>query len=195
LGLSIGGHLVLRALTEGAATPDAAVLIAPMLGLRSPLGAALGERFARLIGGLGDAARPAWKANEKPGTTATRQSLLTYDPDRYEDELWWQSAQPELLLGPPSWLWVIEAFASTRRLQRDPRLRTMNIPILMIIAMADQLVLPRAALGIATKLPDARVVRFGKESAHEVLREADPVRNRAIAEIDMFLSSRVTEGK
>ncbi len=35
-----------------------------------------------------------------------------------------------------------------------------------------------------------RVVRFGQESAHEVLREADGVRNRAIGEIDIFLASR-----
>src|SRR3546814_13005787 len=39
MGHSMGGHLVLRALAEGAAHPDAAVRVAPMLGLGSPLGA------------------------------------------------------------------------------------------------------------------------------------------------------------
>lgn len=190
MGHSMGGHLALRAMVEGATRPDAAVLVAPMMGVRSPLGAAWGERFARIIGGIGNDARPAWKANEKPGTLETRQSLLTHDRDRYEDELWWQSADPRLLLGPPSWRWVIEAFASTRQLRRDPRLKTMTVPTLMLVAMADQLVTPRHALGVAGRLPDIRVVRFGKESAHEILREADNVRNRAIGEIDIFLSSR-----
>ena len=191
MGHSMGGHLVLRALVEGAVDPDAAVLVAPMLGLKSPIGAGLGERLARILGGVGNSARPAWKGNEKPHTTETRQNLLTNDEDRYADELWWQEAKPELLLGPPSWRWLIEAFRSTREVRTDPRLKAMTVPVLMLIADADQLVEPKAAHAIATRLPDARVVRFGDEAAHELLREADPVRNRAIGEIDLFLQSRV----
>jgi lysophospholipase len=190
MGHSMGGHLILRALTEGVARPTAAVLIAPMLGLHSPLGARMGERLARFLGGVGNSARPAWKVNERPATTATRQALLTHDPARYEDELYWQSAKPELLLGPPSWKWVMKAFESTRRLRQDPRLKTMTVPVLMLVAEADKLVSAKAALQVAGKLPDVRVVRFGPESAHEVLREADGVRNRAIGEIDIFLASR-----
>jgi len=95
-----------------------------------------------------------------------------------------------LLLGPPSWRWVMRAFESTRRLRDDARLKAMRIPLLMIVAEADKLVSPKAALQVAGKLPDVRVVRFGKESAHEILREADSVRNRAIGEIDIFLASR-----
>lgn len=190
IGHSMGGHLVLRALAEGLADPAAAVLIAPMLGLHSPFGAALGERFARLLGGAGNVARPAWKANERPGTTQTRQALLTHDPDRYDDEIFWQMTCPDLLLGPPSWRWVIRAFASTRLLRADPRLRTMRVPVLMLVADADRLVDPGAARAVAAKLPDVRVVRFGRESAHEILREADAVRNRALGEIDIFLASR-----
>lgn len=190
MGHSMGGHLVLRALVEGAVDPDAAVLVAPMLGLKSPLGAGLGERAARMLGGVGNSARPAWRGNERPHTTETRQNLLTYDEERYADEIWWQEAKPELLLGPPSWRWVIEAFRSTREVRTDKRLKDMRVPVLMLIADADMLVEPKAAHAIAAKLPDARVVRFGNEAAHELLREADPVRNRAIGEIDLFLNSR-----
>jgi lysophospholipase len=190
MGHSMGGHLVLRALTEGVARPDAAVLIAPMLGLYSPLGASLGERLARIMAGLGNPARPAWKTNERPATTDTREALLTHDHERYEDEIYWQTAKPELLLGPPSWRWLVEAFQSTRMLRDDARLATMTVPVMMIVAEADKLVSPKAALQVAARLPDVEVVRFGAESAHEVLRESDPVRNRAIGEIDAFLASR-----
>lgn len=190
MGHSMGGHLVLRAMTEGVAKPDAAVLIAPMLGLHSPLGARLGERLAKMLGGVGNSARAAWKVNERPATTVTRQALLTHDRDRYDDEIFWQTTKPELLLGPPSWRWVMQAFESTRRQRDDPRLKKMTVPTLLIIAEADKLVNPKAALQVAARLPDARVVRFGGESAHEVLREADAVRNRAIGEIDIFLASR-----
>lgn len=190
MGHSMGGHLLLRALTEGVAEPAAAVLIAPMLGLHAPISQGFGERVARVLGGVGNSARRAWRDNEKPGATATRHALLTHDPDRYADELWWYESVPEIKLGPPSWRWVINAFASTRALNRDPRLRTMPVPVLMLVADADALVSAPIARAVAGKLPDVRLVRFGSESAHEILREADPVRNRALGEIDIFLASR-----
>ena len=190
---SMGGHLALRALVEGAAMPDAAVFVAPMLGLHSPLGWTLGERLASVMTALGNPARPAWRGNEKPGATETRQALLTHDPERYADELFWQSSKEELLLGPPSWRWVAEAFTSTRRLRGDSRLKTLSVPILMLVADCDKLVSPKAAYQTAAKLPDAQIVRFGREAAHELLREVDTVRNRVIGEIDGFLSARAPE--
>lgn len=191
MGHSMGGHLALRAMAEGVVRPDAAVLVAPMLGLHAPLGWTwFGEKVAKVLGGFGDSARAAWKDNEIPGAKSTRQALLTHDHDRYEDELFWKRAHPELLLGPPSWRWVIEAFASTRALRADPRLRTMAVPTLALVADADLLVSAKLAVATVQRLPDARIVRFGAESAHEILREADPVRNRALGEIDIFLSSR-----
>ncbi|MGK6321124.1 alpha/beta fold hydrolase [Sphingomonas sp. DT-204] len=190
MGHSMGGHLLLRALAERTVAPDAAVLVAPMLGLHAPIGPRFGEWLARRMGSLGDPARAAWKGNEKPYTTETRQTLLTFDPDRYADELWWQQHDRSLLTGPPSWRWVSEAFASTRELRASPALASMTVPTLMLIAEADGLVDARAALAVAAKLPDVRVARFGKESAHEILREADPVRDRAIEEIDLFLEAK-----
>ncbi len=190
MGHSMGGHLVLRGLVEGVVAPDAAVLIAPMLGFKSPFGP-LGERVARFLGGVGNSARPAWKIkNEKPYTRDSRYSLLTHDKDRYDDELWWHNEKPEIVTGPPSWRWVIEAFRSMRELRDNPRLRKMPVPVLMLVAKADGLVDPSAALKIGARLRDARVVTFGKESAHEILRESDSVRNRAIGEIDLFLAAR-----
>jgi len=190
----MGGHLVLRAAVEGVVKPDALVLVAPMLGLKTGFGAALGERVARLIGGIGNAMRPAWKGNEKPGALDTRQSLLTHDAERYADEIWWQETKPEIVTGPPSWRWVIEAFASTRQLRAESRLKAMHIPTLMLVPMADELVDAKAAIVLAPKLHDCRLLRFGKEAAHEVLREVDSVRNRAIGEIDIFLASRAQQG-
>lgn len=189
MGHSMGGHLVLRALVEGAIRPDAAVLIAPMLAVKSPFGR-FAERAARLLGNIGDPSRCAWKGNEKPYTTETRADLLTHDPDRYADEIWWQQHDPSITTGPPSWRWVIEAFKSMRELEENPQLETMPVPVLMLVAEADGLVDPRAALRIGPRLADARIVRFGKESAHEILREADPVRDRAMGEIDAFLEAR-----
>ncbi len=192
MGHSMGGHLVLRALLERAIQPDSAVLIAPMLGLKAPLPAGLAGRVARFMRDHGDPARPAWKGHERPGAKLDRQLLLTHDAGRYDDEVWWYEQVPEIKLGPPSWAWLAEAFASTRAQRSDPRLATLAIPILMLVAEADKLVDPRAALALGARLPKAELVRFGRESAHEILREADPVRDRALAAIDAFLTAHAS---
>ena len=190
VGHSMGGHLALRALAERRVDADAAVLVAPMLGLRSPVGARGGEWIARAMARIGDPARAAWKGNEIPAARASRMALLTHDEARYDDELWWYAAKPALRLGPPSWWWLARAFESTRTAAADPRLAELHTPVLMLLAEADRLVDPQAALRVAARLPDAQVVRFGKEARHEILREADAVRGAALDAIDRFLAVR-----
>lgn len=187
LAHSMGGHLALRAMLEGGIDPDAAVLVAPMIGVRSPLGAGAGRRVARLLTRFGDPARAAWKVRSDAKSAGHRQQLLTHSVDRYADEAHWYARNPSLLLGPPSWAWVLEAFVSGARLQADPRLSTLATPILMLVADADGLVDSPAAVRLAGKLPRAELVRFGRESAHEILREDDAVRLRAYVLIDDFL--------
>jgi lysophospholipase len=187
VGHSMGGYLALRALLDGGIRADAAVLVAPMLGLRSPVGAWIGGRVAAAMRRAGDPARPAWKSHERPGRF-TRQRLLTADDARYADEEWWMTAQPGLRLGPPSWAWLDEAFRATARLRADPKLATLTTPVLMLVAEDDRLVDPRAAARVAARLPAATLIRFGTGAAHELLREADPVRERAMTAIDDFLA-------
>src|SRR3546814_13038435 len=88
IGHSMGGHLLLRALAEKAMSPDAAVLIAPMLGMNSgPLPAAWCARISRLMCVLGDPARMARNNEEKHGDSQSiRQALLTHTLDSYQVE-------------------------------------------------------------------------------------------------------------
>ncbi len=191
VGHSMGGYMVLRALVDGVIRADAVVLVAPMLGLRSPVGSWWGTRVAQAMVRVGDPTRPAWKSHERPGMLP-RQRLLTADAARYADEAWWLAQQPELRLGPPSWAWLAEAFAATARLRADPGLTQLTTPVLMLVADNDRLVDPRAAAGVAARLPNATLERFGPGAAHELLREADPVRQRALAVIDAFLDRHAT---
>ena len=92
--------------------------------------------------------------------------------------------------GPPSWRWVVDAFRSTRELRSDARLAETRVPVQMLVAETDALVDPRAAIEVAGRLPDVELLRFGPESAHEILREADPVRAKALMAIDTFLDAR-----
>lgn len=189
IGHSMGGHLVLRALAEVKVNPVAAVLSAPMLGLSAkgvPL--PLLDLAARTMCRVGDRRRPAWKWSERPGEVpAARGNLLTHDARRYADELWWREHRPELVMGPGSWGWTQAAIASMRLLDRPGVLERIATPVLVLATEHDKLVGYRAIVRAMRRLPHGELVRFGGEARHEILRETDFVRDRALAAIDAFL--------
>lgn len=190
IGHSMGGHLALRAAVEGRVRPDALVLSAPMLGF-TPIGlpSFLLHQVAKLMCRIGDPRRPAWKWSEKPGQPPeNRIKLLTHDPDRYADELWWREHRPELVMGPGSWGWIERAYASMRQLARPGVLEGLDVPTLIVATSADGLVDGQAAREASERLPRGELLLFGREARHEILRESDPVRAKAMATIDAFLS-------
>ncbi len=194
MGHSMGGHLVLRALADGRVDPGAMVLSAPMLGFYGnilPVGWMHGA--ARLMKKIGDPMRPAWKWSEKPGEIpAARINLLTHDKERYSDELWWREKRPELVMGPGSWGWVERAYASMRSLYRPGRLEAIDTPVLLIGTSNDKLVDMKAIVRASERLPQGELFAFGKEAHHEILREVDEVRDRAMAAIADFLDRVVS---
>ena len=110
-----------------------------------------------------------------------RAHLLTHDPERYADELYWREVRPELVMGPGSWGWVERGYASTRGLFAPGLLEAVRIPVLILATDNDKLVGYGAIERAARALPDVRLVNYGKASHHEVLREADGVRDAALA--------------
>ncbi|KTT71507.1 alpha/beta fold hydrolase [Sphingomonas sanguinis] len=192
LGHSMGGFITLCALAAQRIAPDAVVLTAPMIALRSPVGQWAGAQFARWQVGRGDPLRPAWRRLETEAAAAARQKRLTHDLARFADQQEFRRQWPDLCLGSPSWHWVAEAFRATAALRGDPALARIEVPVLMLVALADRLVEPRAAGRVAARLPRGELVAFGKDCAHEILREADPIRANAFAAIDAFLARVVT---
>ena len=186
---SMGGHIVTRALVDGAVRPDAVVLSAPMLGMAGPpLPLAMLHSVAKVMTKIGSPTRPAWKWSEKPGEMpARRRDLLTHDDDRYEDELWWRETRPELAMGPGSWGWVERAYASTRELEAPGAMEAVDVPVLVISTENDKLVKHEAAARAAGRFPKGELLSFGPEAHHEILREVDGGRRRAMDGITEFL--------
>lgn len=189
-GHSMGGHLVLRALAEQQVDPDGLLLSAPMLGFTaSVLPDVVMHQAAKVMKALGDPRRPAWKWSEKPGQPAAdRIHLLTHDAERYNDEIFWRQARPELVMGPGSWGWVERAYASMRLLARPGMLEAIDTPVLILATDNDQLVGFKAVQHAAVRLRDCEFIHFGVEAHHEILREADHVRDRALRACDAFLN-------
>ena len=188
MGHSMGGHLLMRALAEHGVTPDAAILIAPMLGFIAPYPDWLGHQVAQWMTRIGRPERAAWKASEKPGSSPKlRQTLLTHDDARYADELWWHAQNPAIVLGPPSWRWVERAYASIIGLSQPGVLETIDVPLLILATKGDKLVSASAAARDAKRVASAQLHVYGRDAAHELLREVDAVRNDALRRIDAFL--------
>lgn len=188
IGHSMGGHLALSALAEKRINPVAVVLSAPMLGFLTPGPNRWLHKVAGALCRFADPARPAWKISEKPGTTAAaRNTLLTHDNERYDDEAHWKAVRPFLGMGPGSWRWVERAYASMLVLDAPCLLESIQTPVLLLAARHDGLVSWKAIEQAARRLPRAQLITWGREARHELLREADPVRDKVMAAIDEFL--------
>jgi lysophospholipase len=139
--------------------------------------------------------RQAWKWSEKPGEAPSRRvNLLTHDPERYADEMWWREHRSELVMGPASWRWVERAYDSWRRLEEPGVLEAVTIPVLFLSTSSDKLVSHDANLRAAKRLPKGEMVAFGGEAHHEILREVDAVRDKAMAAISEFLDRVTSQG-
>lgn len=188
VGHSMGGHLVLRSVAEKRINPVAVVLSAPMLGFLTPGPNRVLHKVAAAMCRIGPPERMAWKISEKPGTNmAARNTLLTHDDARYADEAWWKAARPGLGMGPGSWRWVERAYVSMLALEAPGLLESVDLPVLLLSARFDGLVSSKAIERAARRLPRAQLVTWGREARHELLREADPVRDKVIRTIDDFL--------
>jgi len=191
IGHSMGGHLLLRALVERRAALDAAVLVAPMIVVNSsPIPDWLAPEMAEAMCRLGFGTVSMWKAVPVPsGPGSQRQRILTGSLDRYADEAWWWDRQPDWKMTPPSWNWMRAAFRSAAAAFTPERLALVKLPVLLVGTDRDRLVSPAAIRRVAAELPCAELEMY-PDSAHEILREADPVRRAALARIDAFLDAR-----
>ncbi len=184
---SMGAHVALRACAERNLTPDALVLVAPMLALntrRLPTWLARLAIAGAVRGGRGR--REAWKDDiDDPA----RQLRLTASRERYEDSQWWKRERPGLGVGAPSWNWLAAAMTGARRIARRGAVEAVTLPILLLEAGRDELVAAHAIESVARRLPDAELVRL-PDARHEILREADGQRLAGLAAIDSFLARK-----
>ncbi|NBC36801.1 alpha/beta fold hydrolase [Novosphingobium sp. FSY-8] len=189
IGHSMGGHLALRAVAEGAVRPDALVLSAPMLGFYAP-GVPWVAQYglARLAEAVLGPTRAAWSGSEKPFSSASsRRHLLTHDADRYADEAWWIAQRPQLRMGGASWHWMAQALLSMRGLMAAGVMERVDLPVLLLSAPRDRLVSHRAIVQAATRLPQGELALARADAAHEFLREVDAIRDPVMTCISSFL--------
>lgn len=181
---SMGACLTLTAIAQGETRFSAAVLSAPMLGLkvgRSPLAALL----AKVMTGLGFGRRYLGWPPPHPLAADFEANRLTHDSERYARCQALLRACPDLALGGVTWGWLNSAFDAIAWLRRAPALEHLKAPITLVAAECDTLVDNAAVEAIARRLPNGRY-RLVPGARHELMMETDEIRGVFLEEFDML---------
>jgi lysophospholipase len=193
IGHSMGGTIALLCLRRHPGLFDAAILSAPMLGIRTRgVSPALLRGISRLarIAGLGTCFPPgasAWRPDHIPSPAHSR---VSNDPERCRLQYAWFAARPALRSDQPTWGWLDAALRIDARIARKEFLRRIDTPILLASAGLETFVSPEAHRRAAKLLPDCTLIEL-PDSKHEPFLERDPIRDRWLEAIDRFITERV----
>ena len=193
LGHSMGAALNAMALTAGERRFSGALFSAPMMGVavvrQLPQAAHL---LAQAMGGIGHSGDYILKDGFDPLLGPFEANILTHDKGRYEryrDQL---RACPDLRLGGVTWGWLAFALDCAVHLARPSAARAATLPLTVITAGEEHLVLNAPARKYAERAPQGRHAEIAG-AYHEVFMETDARRALVWREFDALVE-RVGQG-
>lgn len=176
---SMGGCIALRGLVDGL-RPRAVAFSAPMWGLSAPavIRHAIGvlARIARPLG-LDAGYTPATGPDYGLATMAFENNPLTRDRAMFNRMKARIAAEPRLALGGPSLRWTGAALAEMARLARAA---SPDVPALIALGGAEEIVSPAAIRDRAARWPRAELAHY-PGAGHELLMELPAVRDDLLA--------------
>lgn len=190
---SMGAAIALLCLRQLPDLFDAAILSAPMLGIRTgrvPPILARCVALAARASGLGLCFVPGarrWSPDRIPSPATSR---VSNDPERCRLQFLWFSARAQLRVDEATYGWLDGAFRLVARIVRPEFLAAIDTPILLASAGRESFVEPAAHRRAAALLPECTLVEF-PESKHEPFLERDAIRNSWLDAIERFVSDRL----
>jgi lysophospholipase len=188
LGHSMAAMVLFRAATKRGCWFTRVVLTAPMVKIAGlPLPSRLCGQLADglTVFGFGKSAVPGDK-------TKFRQDMpfegnpLTSDRERFMRNLSVLQAAPELAIGPPTIGWLKAALDAIERVGNEKFAPRVRVPVLMLAASDDQVVVSEAVEELAIRLrAGSQIVLRG--ARHEILQERDSIREQFWAAFDAFI--------
>jgi len=109
---------------------------------------------------------------------------VTHSRTRFE---FWRkhlATNPILQLGGPTFGWIAQSVAASRKARKMGHKMTM--PLLLLQAGQDSLVLLKPQNQFASQCPHAQLIHF-KNARHELFMETDDIRNQVLGEINCFV--------
>jgi lysophospholipase len=113
-------------------------------------------------------------------------NTLTSDRERFMRNVSVLDVAPELAIGPPTIGWLKAALDVIERVGNETFAPRVRVPVLMLAASDDQIVVPKAVEELAIRLRSgSQIVLRG--SRHEILQERDSIREQFWAAFDAFV--------
>ena len=193
IGHSMGGAVALLCLRRYPGLFDAAILSAPMLGIRAGgLPPALMRCITGLarVTGLGICFLPGASRWRSDRALTPERSRVSNDPERCRLQYAWFSAHTALRVDAPTWGWLDSALRLAAQIAKKEFLAGVDTPILLFSAGVETFLCPEAHRRAARLLPDCTLVEF-PDSKHEPFLERDTIRNPWFAAIDRFVADRL----
>ncbi len=181
VGHSMGSAIAALYLERAPMTFKAAVLSAPMFGIRLPFGTQFTYRLVKLLDN-GSTDTPNYVLGGKDyHPVVFEKNELTHSQIRYQEFRKLYQHQPQLQLGSPTNRWLTEAITASQRAVVASRNTTT--PILILQAEKDTIVDNQAqeqAIGQNSQLLTIVNAR------HEIFIEQDTARNKALNNLHEF---------
>ena len=115
-------------------------------------------------------------------------NALTSDRERFERNVALAKAAPQLTIGAATIGWLNASYRSMKMLNDPAYAAAVKVPVLLFVAGADTVVLPRAIEDFAARLKVGTGIVL-TNSRHEILQETDDIRTRFWAAFDAYLES------
>ena len=188
LAHSMGGHIALRYLRRASAYFSGAILVSPMINIRTKsVPYPLARKLVRL------ASRHNWSERYIPGAShydpeqkPFENNPLTNDPERFMDEKQKIADNPALAIGGVTYGWLSAAFDSIDVMFAADGWKKLTVPILMLGGSADQVISISAMQQMCQRLADCRCVII-QNAKHEILKETNSIRRQFWHEFDQFI--------
>ncbi len=189
MGHSMGGHLAFRVLQEFPKHYTKAILCAPFFGWSPNFGAGkLNSLVVIILTNL----MKAFGYSQSYAYGATPPSLdktlpgQTSDRVRFQRRVTFYEVEPHLLMGGPTWNWILESTKSLQLILQPKRIANIQTPILLASGAKDEIVDPQSHHKINAISDKITLVDF-PTSMHEILMEQDDIRAAFWQEFDQFM--------
>jgi lysophospholipase len=188
LGHSMSAMVLFNAATKRGSWFTRMVMTAPMIriaGLPMPEGMCRRLTDGLTMFGFGKRAVPGSQERFRQDQ-AFEGNTLTSDRERFLRNLSVLQAAPELAIEAPTIGWLKAALEAIHRVDNDKFAPRIRVPVLMLAASDDQIVVSKAIEALAIRLrAGSQIVLRG--ARHEILQERDPIREQFWAAFDAFV--------
>lgn len=187
LAQSMGGNIGLRYLSAHPGNFKAAIVCAPMLGIKDlkilPL--FLSVILVKILGSI--FGMHSYAFGQKDWAPAERASTDKFSRDTARNAVHdsWYLADPALQVGGVTFGWLYHALKSCLVLSAKKTLAAINIPVLLAVAGREELVNTAAIRTAAKIIPSARLIEF-PEAGHEILMEKDDIRDKLLTALQLL---------